>query len=153
MKTFLLTIGILAGFTSFAPAQDAQAIGETDSVRRTVEAYISIKDPEQKRNVVDRDARIISVDGQGRRVESLISKRAKHRADAVVVLPEQAITSIDMTDGAALVKVESIFVSDTDTSVSLRKHFQYISLLKLNGDWKIVSILMPPLRLDQVASK
>ena len=146
MKTLLLAAGLLLALSMVGVAQS-----DTDGARRAVETYISIKEPASKHDVVYRDARIISIDGQGRVVESLISKPAKDRKGVTVVLPEQRITSIDMTDGAALVKVESVFPADSTQVTSPRTHIQYISLLKLNGDWKIVSILMPPLRLEQVA--
>ncbi|MFN2492290.1 MAG: hypothetical protein ABR501_05325 [Pyrinomonadaceae bacterium] len=52
--------------------------------------------------------------------------------------------SIDVTDGGAAVKV------GTDVSSDRRedpKHIHYLSLLKVNGEWKIVSILMHPIKV------
>lgn len=60
---------------------------------------------------------------------------------------------------AFLVVISPLFVpaqndktNDEQIAVT-RKHIQYISLLKINGEWKMVGILMPPLSFAETASK
>jgi hypothetical protein len=114
---------------------------------------LSKKDPEAVKRVLSDDAKIISIDGRGQVIETPISKPFKQRANTTVVLPEQRITAVDVTEDGASVKVESEFSADQKSAVLPRKHIQYVSLLKVNGEWKIVSILMPPLKFAETASK
>lgn len=154
MKRHLLFVALLVLVSPLlAMAQTDNTNDEQTTVKRVVEDYLSKKDLEAVKRSLSADAKIISVDGRGRVVETLISKQSKQRADATTVLPEQKITAIDVTEGGASVKVESEFSSEMKSSVSPRKHVQYVSLLKINGEWKIVSILMPPLKFAEVASK
>jgi hypothetical protein len=134
-------------------AQTSQTNDEQIAVKRVVEDYLSKKDLKAIERSLSADAKIISVDERGRIVETLVSKLSKQRADATTILPEQKITAIDVTEGGASVKVESEFSADLKPTVTPRKHVQYISLLKAGGEWKIVSILMPPLKFAEVASK
>lgn len=136
-----------------AMAQTNQSNDEQLAVKRVVEDYLSKKDLKAVERALSSDAKIISVDSRGRVVETPVSKPSKQQANATTILPEQKITLIDVTEGGASVKVESEFSSDLKPSVSPRKHVQYVSLLKVNGEWKIVSILMPPLKFTEVASK
>ena len=130
-----------------------QRSGDVDVVRKVVEDYLLKRDPRAVERSLARTAKVISADGNGRVTETPISKPAKHRKGATINLPEQKIASIDVTEGGALVKVESTFDSSSSShesgvpAVSPSVHVQYISLLKVDrGEWKIVSILMPPLR-------
>ena len=61
---------------------------------------------------------------------------------AIEIHPAQKIVAIDVVQGAATVKVESEF-APFSAGEQPRKHFQYLSLLKLAGEWKIVGVLMP----------
>ena len=151
MKRHLLFVAFLMLVSPLlAMAQTNQTNDEQTAVKRVVEDFLSGKAVGRS---LSADAKIISVGGRGRVVETLISKPYKQRAGVTTVLPEQTIAAIDVTEGGASVKVESEFPSDMKPSVSPRKHIQYLSLLKVNGEWKIVSILMPPLRFAEVASK
>lgn len=134
-------------------AQTDKTADEQIMVKRVVEDYLSKRDPEAVRRALSGDAKIISVDGRGKIVVTLISKPAKLMPDGFVVYPEQRIAAIDITEGGATVKVESEFPAYLKTAVTPHKHVQYISLLKAKGEWKIVSILMPPLRFTETASK
>ncbi len=136
-----------------AMAQTNNANSEQTAVKRVVEDYLSKKDSEAVKRSLSADAKIISVDGRGRVVETLISRPSKQRADATTILPEQKVTTIDVTESGASVKVESEFPSEVKPSILPHKHIQYISLLKINGEWKIVSVLMPPLKFAEVARK
>jgi ABC-type thiamine transport system substrate-binding protein len=154
MKLHFLLIAFLVLVSPLlALAQTDQTNDDQTTVKRVVEDYLSKKDLKAVERSLSADAKIISVDGRRRVVETLISKPSKQRADVTTVLPEQKITAIDVTEGGASVKVESEFSADLKPAVTPRKHIQYISLLKVGGEWKIVSILMPPIKFAEVASK
>lgn len=136
-----------------ALAQTDNTNDEQITVKRVVEDYLSKKDLKAVERSLSADAKIISVDGRGRVVETLISKPSKQSKDTTTVLPEQRITAVDVTESGASVKVESEFSAGSKVAVTPTKHIQYVSLLKVSGEWKIVSILMPPLKFAEVASK
>ncbi len=79
------------------------------------------------------------------------SKPRKTIKGAVEILPTQRIVAVDVALGAATVKVESEFAAFS-AGEKPRKHFQYLSLLKVAGEWKIVSVLMPT-EFEESASK
>jgi len=152
MRKSLLIVSLLFSFSLAVVAQESPTNNENDAVRGVVQAYLN-DNVELKKRALHPDAKIISVDGRGRVVETLISKPFKQRAGVTITLPEQRIAAVDVTVKGASVKVESEFPADKTPAVTPRKHIQYISLLKVNGEWKIVSILMPPQRFAEVASK
>lgn len=151
-QCFLMAILLLVS-PLFVMAQTDKTNDEQIAVKRVVEDYLSKKDPEAVKHALSADAKIISVGGRGHVIETPISKPFKQRANSTVVLPEQRIAAIDVTEDGASVKVESEFSADQISAVSPRKHIQYVSLLKVNGEWKIISILMPPLKFAETASK
>lgn len=145
----LMLISPLLGF-----GQSDNAGDEQSNVRRVVENYLSKKDPEAVKRAFSADAKIISVNAKsGKLTETLISKPFKQPAGSSSISPGQTIAAIDVTEDGASVKVESEFPADKTPAVSPRKHVQYISLLKISGEWKIVGILMPPLKFAETASK
>lgn len=153
-KYFFSVLFLTLLFVLPAAAQTAQEENDRAAVSKAVEDYLSKKDVKAVKRALSEDAEIISVDGRGRVIKSLISKSAKVLPkNAAVTVPEQKITNIDLTPGGASVKVESEFPGNTDVKVFPPKYIQYISLLKLNGDWKIVSILMPPQGFIEAANK
>ena len=149
MKRNFVAIAILLIFLPLlAKAQTSNAKSEEILVRQTVESYIN----KTTRSVLHPDAKIISVDGSGKGFsEEKINKPFKPQKGVITVESQQKISTIDVTTDGASVKVETEFTSDSN--VVPRKHIQYISLLKLNGEWKIVSILMPPLKFTELVSK
>ncbi len=144
----LLTAGLLC-LSLPVKAQNVSTDKEKDNVRRVVETYLYAEEPEERKRTTHGQAKIFSLDG-GKVTETTISKPARKLPRRVVVISRQKIINIDMTDGAASVKVETHLSSDTEQHP---KHAQYVSLLKVNGEWKIVSILMPPPRLRGAAAK
>jgi len=154
MKKFLLIIGLLFSFSLAAVAQESPVNNEDDAVRQVAQAYLN-DNIELKQRALDPDAKIISVHSKSGKVMATdIFKKSRERKmpkGAVVILPTQKIVAIDVAPGAATVKVESEFPPFTEGEKS-RKHFQYLSLLKLAGEWKIVSVLMPT-EFEESASK
>lgn len=144
---FLVISTIILSVPAFA-----QSISNDDSaaVRQVVDIYLAKKDLNAVRRTLSPDAKIISVDSaRGRVVETLISKPTK-KTEGTVVEPSQKIVAVDIAANGATVKVESEFAAGMPAPA---KHFQYISLLKIGGDWKIVSILMPSMEFAQTAIK
>ena len=153
MKRTLFLVTFLCLALSFvATAQDVTAVtaqtGLTDEqlVKQAVNTYIAKNDAEAVKRVLSPEAKIISIDTANKKVtESLISRPYKAKTGETVSPGAQKITAVDITDGGALVKVETTLSAP---GVTPQPHTQYISLLKVGQEWKIVSILMPPLRFD-----
>lgn len=144
MKQTLFLAAFLCLALPFAAA--AQELTDEQLVRKTVNIYIAKNDAEAVRRILSPDAKIITVDTANKKVlESLISKPYQPKPGETVSPSVQKITAVDLTDGGALVKVETTLSAPGAAPVP---HTQYISLLKVGLEWKIVSILMPPLRFE-----
>lgn len=151
MGRLLLFVAAAAAVVSLpqtAAAQGAAASGtadaETGAVRRAVETFLYSEEEAEVKGVVYHKARVLSPGPrEAEVVDTPLSKpAAKHKAK--VGGRRRRIVSIDLADAAAVVKVETDFVGDESR---LRPHRQYLSLLKVGGAWRIVSVLMPPVRL------
>jgi len=152
-RVFLLAAASLlcAGIT--ARAQDAEAERERESVRKAVETHLYSEDVEEKKRVTYAGAKVLSVDSDGRKIrETPVSASAGKRRGAKTTRSPQKIVAIDVANNAAAVKVATEFMP-ADPADALPKHFQYVTLLKVNGEWKIVGILMPLTTLAKPASK
>lgn len=148
-KCIFLAAFFLLSLSFSANAQTVDANTENEAVRKVVEAYLYAKEPNVRRQAFYGEAKIISLDAaRGKVTETPVSKPYKKKAGETVGESAQKIVSIDVTAGGALVKVETEFPADAKPSVTPQKHFQYLSLLKVNGEWKIVQILMPPLEFS-----
>lgn len=142
-KVLLLAAASLLSMSFTVRAQDAEAEREREAVRKAVETYLYAEDVEEKKRVSYDGAKIVSVDSDGRRIrETPLSASAKKVKGAKTMRSPQKIDAIDITNDAATVKVATEFMP-TDANAAPLKHFQYISLLKVSGEWKIVGILMP----------
>lgn len=141
MKKLLLTIGLLFSFSFAAFAQDSQMTREND-VRRVVQDYLG-DNIELKQRTISPDAKIIGIhSGSGKVQATPFSKPRKTMKGAIEIHPTQRIVAVDVAFSAATVKVESEF-APFSAGEKTRIHFQYLSLLKVAGEWKIVSVLMP----------
>ena len=142
-SSFLALTVTLLSFAVPAQAQETGADKDRDAIRQVVETYLYAENPEERKRVLYSQAKIVSVDlNQARVIETPLSKTATKLPKKAITKSRQKIVSIDVAGGGASVKVE------TDLSSEARqapKHIHYLSLLKVSGEWKIVSILMPPL--------
>ena len=142
-KLVVLTM-LLVSLPSMSEAQEAGTGDERDAVKRAVETYLYAEEPEERKRVISPRAKIYSVDPSGSKMtETPLSTQAKKLPKGGKVISRQKIVSMDVTQGGASVKVETDLSSE---QVKYPKHIQYLSLLKLSGEWKIISILMPPLK-------
>ena len=149
-KNFVLPVALLASLTSTVMAQQAGADRERDAVRRVVETYLYAEEGEERKRAISPLAKILSVDASGGKIiETPISKPAKRHKGARE-RSRQRIVSVDVVEGAASVKVETDLSSDT---LKAPTHLHYLSLMKVGGEWKIVGILMPPLRAPETVGK
>lgn len=144
-KKLLLITAVLLTPSFPAGAREAGAEAERDAVRRAVETYLYAEETDERKSVIHPGTKIYSVDRTGSRVtETPISTPARKPpkgAARVRVVSRQKVVSVDLAEGGATVKVETDLSPGEDR---YPKHTQYISLLKVKGEWKIVSILMPP---------
>jgi hypothetical protein len=144
-RTLLFSLFLFLAMPLMAAAQNAGPADEL-AVRQVIDTYISGNDAEAKNRLFSDNAKIISTANNKVTETSLaVSYRPKQRKMSSSV---QKIAAIDLTEGGALVKVETTFSADTPP-VTPQPHIQYISLLKAGGEWKIVSILMPPARFEK----
>ena len=143
-KNSLVIAALLLALSFSAEAQESQTEVEQDAVRRAVETYLYAEEPEERKSVIHPGTKIYSVDQSGSKVKetpiSTPARKLPKGATSGRVVSRQKVVSIDVTRGGATVKVETDLSSD---EAQYPKHTQYISLLKVSGEWKIVSILMP----------
>lgn len=141
MKRLLFLLIISLCFSFSVKAQDA----EKDSVKRVVETYLFSENDDERKQTLYEQARIFATDWKSGKIEETRFTSAK-RKKGTKIASVQKVASIEIMENAATVKVET----DLSTSAgNVPKHFQYISLLKENDAWKIVSILMPSIKLPQ----
>ena len=147
-KKLLIVAALLLPLSFPAKAQDKET--EEMAVRRVVETYLYAEEVEEKRRVIYPKAKIYSVnEDDGKLTETPIAAPAKKMPKGSKTgRSRQKIASVDVIGQGAAVKVETDFAS---VEIQGRKHFQYISLLKVKGEWKIMSILMPPVRFAEPA--
>ena len=147
-KKLLIVAALLLPLSFPVKAQDKET--EETAVRRVVETYLYAEEVEEKRRVIYPKAKIYSVnEDDGKLTETPIAAPAKKMPKGSKPgRSRQKIASVDVIGQGAAVKVETDFAS---VEIQGRKHFQYISLLKVKGEWKIMSILMPPVRFAEPA--
>lgn len=124
----------IAAFSFSAAAQAADEV----AVTKVVETYLNHTDAKAIEQLISPQARIYSIDLRNDRVIETPLKRPAKKTKAEIAAPRQTIDLVEITGSAAVVKVRSVFPG-AESIV----HFQFISLLKISGQWKIVSILMP----------
>jgi hypothetical protein len=140
----LLAAAVVMVCYAAALCQEAVADAEQSAVRRAVETYLYAEEPAEKNGVVHPKAKIYNVDRtEGRLKETAVSAPARKppkKAANLRAVSRQRVVGVEVSGDGAVVKVE------TELPPSDRPrppHTQYISLLKIGGEWKIVSVLMP----------
>ena len=141
IASFIFSLVMFAGVAALQAQQISEK--EREAIKIAVETYLYEEDRGKVARVVDPRARILSVDSEGKLVTTAISKPAgKAPRGSKTRVPRQRIVNIDVFENGAVVKVETGRMSVEGPMLGVR-HAQYVSLLKLSGEWKIVSILMP----------
>lgn len=136
MKRFVFLIALVLMTAVLTSGQEKKAPTEEAAVRQVVESYLhglKHNDVESLKKAFWPDARLFFVKRDGQ-LGQLTQAQWYEGFAASAGKEEQGdlrITTIDITDNAASVKVEE----DYPTS----KYIDYLSLLKFNGEWKIVN--------------
>lgn len=143
MKLIAAIFLSLVTFAGVMAVRAQQPSNDRDAIKTAVETYLYEEERAKVARVVDSRARILSVDGEGKLITTATSKPAgKAPKGSKTRVPRQRIVHIDIFENGAVVKVETDRLS-VDGPMQDVRHAQYVSLLKLSGEWKIVSILMP----------
>jgi hypothetical protein len=112
--------------------------GDQDAIRRVVQHYLDVTDKKDEPSIARAfhpDAKLMSPGDTGLRQMTLAEWWARVSRIPAPVPRKSSIALLDVTDMAAVVRVD--FGASTD----------YLSLLKLDGEWKIVNkILSRPIR-------
>jgi len=138
MKLSLVTLAcmLLIGAAAIASSRGTQSNSEDTAVRQTVQNYLhglKHNDVESLKKAFYPEAKLLFV----RKDKQLgqLTQEQWHKGFAASAGKEEkgdlSITSVDITGDAASVKVVEVY----DQS----KYIDYLSLLKLNGEWKIVN--------------
>jgi Putative lumazine-binding len=139
----------LLSFSFSFQAQEPASDPDKEAIKRAVETFLYAEERNQVAAVVDPQARIFSSKSGDQKVSitPIGTAARKLPKGAITRVPRQRITNIDVFNDGAVVSVQTDRMS-VDGPGASEKHTQYISLMRLNGAWKIISILMPSVRLD-----
>ena len=129
---------------SCSAAQGPGGEAEREAVKRVVETYLFAEYDDEKKSPIHPEAKIFTVDEVGKRIRftTILKTKARKVKGAKTSRSPQKVTSVEVAGDAAWVKVATDFSPEGPEDVP-PEHVQLISLLKLEGEWKIVSILMP----------
>ncbi|MBV9210385.1 MAG: nuclear transport factor 2 family protein [Acidobacteria bacterium] len=163
MRVALLLMLLLFG-CPVAQAQTRTATDEAERVRQAVQSYLELtaqnlnaKNPIPSQ-VVHPRAKIFSAVGNELLVSSVSSKPEKRSGELIKTEMTDKIVSVDVTGSMAVAKVETTYPYGSLTAAEYnslgendprrasagkpRTLTSYLSLLKLGGEWKIVSFLI-----------
>ncbi len=142
----ILLAALLALLCVSARAQDAGDGGaaEREAVRKVVETYLFAEYDDEKKSPLHPEAKIFTVDEAGKRIKftTILKSKARRVKGAKISRSPQKVVSVEVAGNAAYVKVATDF-SPEGPKDAPPEHVQFISLMKLEGEWKILSILMP----------
>lgn len=155
MSGKILLAALLALCVS-ARGQDAGDGGaaEREAVRKAVETYLFAEYDDEKKSPLHPEAKIFGVDEAGKRIKFTTIRKSKARKikGAKISRSPQKVVSVEVAGNAAYVKVATDFTPEGPKDEP-PEHVQFISLLKLEGEWKIVNILMPSVALSDIMMK
>jgi hypothetical protein len=118
---------------------------EAEAVKRVVETYLYAEEPDEKKSPIHKEAKIYSPGPGGRMVVTPFSKPARRREGKSSRSP-QRVVSVDVSNDCATVKVLTDFAPNDQKAGDAARHYQHVWLMKLDGEWKIVAVLMPSVR-------
>ena len=140
----VLLAALLALSCASARAQESGGGAEKEAIKRVVETYLFAEYDDEKKSPIHPEAKIFSVDSSGKRIRftTILKTKARTVKGAKTSRSPQRVVSVEVASDAAWVKVATDF-SPEGPKDAPPEHVQLISLLRLEGEWKIVSILMP----------
>jgi hypothetical protein len=127
-----------------AGAQGAGGAAEREAVKRAVETYLYAEYDDEKKSPLHPEAGIFTVDEVGKRIRftTILKSKARKVKGAKTSRGPQKVVSVEVAGNAAYAKVATDF-SPEGPPEAPPEHVQFISLMKLGDEWKIVGILMP----------
>ena len=142
----ILLAALLSALCVSARAQDAGDGGaaEREAVKKVVETYLFAEYDDEKKSPIHPEAKIFTVDEVGKRIRftTILKSKARKVKGAKTSRSPQKVVSVEVAGNAAYVKVATDFTPEGPRDAP-PEHVQFISLMKLEGEWKILSILMP----------
>jgi uncharacterized protein (TIGR02246 family) len=136
MKRAFFLLTTLLFVTAYSPAQTTKVGPEETAVRAIVQTYLhglKFNDVEDFKKAFRPDAKLMFVKGSGEFGE--LTQEQWYAGFAKVAGQEEKgelkITAVDISGNAASVKVEEYYADSI--------YIDYLSLLKLKGEWKIVN--------------
>jgi Putative lumazine-binding len=136
MRRFICVAASVLLAATFVFGQATKTDGEDAAVRRVVQNYLhglKFNDVESLKKAFWQDAKLFFVKSDGQLGQLTQSQWYEGFAASAgkEEKGELRITAVDITDNAASVKVEEDYPNS--------KYIDYLSLLKFNGEWKIVN--------------
>jgi Putative lumazine-binding len=128
------------------------ADAEREAVKRVVETYLHSEEADERKRACDAEAKIFTYDERADRLRESRLSRNGQGARGKVGRSRQQVVHVDVAGDAATVRVETE-LSPGAPDAPFAKHAQYVSLLKFKTGWKIVAVLMPPLRPREPAGR
>ncbi len=136
MKNIILLIALTILLAGFSFAQTAKSDTEETAIRAVVETYLhglKFNNIEDFKKAFRPDAKLMFVKNNGEFGE--LTQEQWYAGFAKVAGQEEKgelkIAAVDITGNAASVKVEEYYAADV--------YIDYLSLLKIKGEWKIVN--------------
>ena len=133
---FLIATGLLLFVGTAASGQTAGQVSEEAAIRQVVENYLhglKYNDVESLKKAFWPEAKLFFVKKDGQLGQLTQSQWYEGFAGSAgnEEKGDLRITAVDITDNAASVKVEEDYPKS--------KYIDYLSLLKFNGEWRIVN--------------
>jgi hypothetical protein len=163
MRGVLFALLVLCG-GHVSQGQTPVTVDESEPVRQAVQSYLdtTAQNSEAKNpvpsNVVHPQAKIFSTLGNDFFINGISRKPLKRKGELIKTRSTSQIVLVDVTGSMAVAKVETVYPHGSLTEAEYnslpendplrisagkpRKLSSYLSLLKLGGDWKIVSFLI-----------
>ena len=136
MKNLFLITQVIILLSANALSQLKQKGGEESAVRQVVEHYLhglKFNDVASLKKAFWQDAKLMWVkkDGQLGQLTQELWYKSFVQSAGQEEKGELRITAVDFIDNIASVKVEEFYPTS--------KYIDYLSLLRINGEWKIVN--------------
>ena len=137
-------LAALLALSVAARAQEAGGGAEGEAVKKAVETYLYAEYDDERSSPLHPEAKIFTADEAGKRIKftTILKAKARRVKGVKIARSPQKVVSVEVEGNAAWVKVATDFSPEGPPDAPA-EHTQLISLLKLGGEWKIVSILMP----------
>ncbi len=119
---------------------------EKETIKRVVETYLFSEEENERKQTLYPQAEVFSTNPENTKIQKTpVSAKAGKLPKNTKLVSVQKVADIDIAENGAIVKVETDLSSG---DIKIPKHIQFISLLKTNGEWKIVAVIIPAISLS-----